>query len=193
MSTNKEKILLAASDLFLEGGTAALSVRAIAKKAGLSTIGIYSHFEGKQGILDALYIEGFTAVEQAMSVLDKGLTPREAVAEAARNYLDLAQTKRAHYSLIFGESDLAYVPSAEAKQAGINAFSKLIALSANFLGEDAAKNNKEMAAIKIWSLMHGAVALQHHDVAELVDMSNWHDEVLETVLLLVDALTAERH
>lgn len=192
MSTNKEKILLAASALFLEGGTAALSVRAIAKRAELSTIGIYSHFEGKQGILDALYIEGFVAVEQAMSVLDKGLAPREAVAEAARNYLDLAEANRAHYSLIFGEGDSTYMPSAQAKQAGIAAFSKLIALSANFLDKEASQNSQEIAAIKIWSLMHGAVSLKHHAVAEIVDMSSWHDEVLETVLLLVDGIAANQ-
>ena len=55
----KGRILAAASELFLEGGVRALSVRAMANRAGVSTIGIYSHFNGKQGILDALYIEGF--------------------------------------------------------------------------------------------------------------------------------------
>ena len=63
---NRDKILHAVSELFLVGGLASLSVRSIAKKAGLSTIGIYSHFEGKQGILDALYIEGFERVGAAM-------------------------------------------------------------------------------------------------------------------------------
>ena len=62
----RTKILNAASELFLEGGGDALSVRAISKRAGLSTIGIYSHFQGKQGILDALYIEGFNHVREAM-------------------------------------------------------------------------------------------------------------------------------
>ena len=54
MKPGKENILQAASELFLEGGSAALSVRAIARRAGVSTMGIYSHFEGKQGSLDAL-------------------------------------------------------------------------------------------------------------------------------------------
>ncbi|MEM6604761.1 MAG: TetR family transcriptional regulator, partial [Pseudomonadota bacterium] len=57
--SNKERILLAASKLLASGGLASLSVRAIATEAGLSTIAIYSHFQGKQGVLDALYIEGF--------------------------------------------------------------------------------------------------------------------------------------
>ena len=103
MSSNKENILEAASAIFLEGGTAALSVRAIAKAAGVSTIGIYSHFDGKQGILDALYVEGFEAVDRAMSVLDLGLSPVDAILRAASNYLELAESRRAHYNLIFGD------------------------------------------------------------------------------------------
>ncbi len=66
MSSNKDNILQAASTLLLEKGLAGMSVRAIAKLAGVSTIGIYSHFQGKQGILDALYIEGYQYVGEAM-------------------------------------------------------------------------------------------------------------------------------
>ena len=54
-------------------------MRAISKRAGLSTIGIYNHFNGKQGILDALYIEGFQMVMTAIRVEDKSLAPRDAV------------------------------------------------------------------------------------------------------------------
>ena len=63
---NKANILRSATELFLDGGVRALSVRAIAARAGVSTMGIYSHFQGKQGILDALYIEGFELVSAAM-------------------------------------------------------------------------------------------------------------------------------
>ena len=45
---NKEKIVAAATALFEERGLEALSVRTVAQGAGLSTIGIYSHFKGKQ-------------------------------------------------------------------------------------------------------------------------------------------------
>ena len=70
MSQTRERILHAAGELFLEGGLQALSVRAIAARAGLSTIGIYSHFDGKQGILDALYIEGFERLYRSMAPED---------------------------------------------------------------------------------------------------------------------------
>ncbi|MFT4825569.1 MAG: AcrR family transcriptional regulator [Halioglobus sp.] len=188
MSTNKEKILEAASVLFLSGGTGALSVRAIARAAGVSTIGIYSHFEGKQGILDALYIEGFEKVDEAMTVATDGVAPRDVVARAASNYLDLAQSNRAHYRLIFGESDASYEPSDKAKSAGITAFEKLTGGTAGLLPSDATQAEKQTAALQVWSLMHGAVSLRHHGVAELVDMRDWRENTLKAVMLLIDGI-----
>ena len=89
MRTNKTKILTAASEIFAETGTAGLSVRAISSRAGLSTMGIYNHFQGKQGILDALYIEGFELVMQAIRIDETGLTPRDAVLLGLVNYIDI--------------------------------------------------------------------------------------------------------
>jgi AcrR family transcriptional regulator len=192
MRTNKEKILDAASMLFLRGGSAALSVRAIAKAAGVSTIGIYSHFEGKQGILDALYIEGFEAVDRAMSVLEPGLSPVDAVLRAASNYLDLAESRPAHYNLIFGESDSSYVPGSDARLAGAAAFNKNVALAANLLPDSVSRHDQEFAAMKVWSVLHGAVALAHHAVVEIVDMADWREQVLDTVLLVAEGIADER-
>ena len=86
MITNKGKILQAATTLLLEKGLAGMSVRAIAKLAGVSTIGIYSHFQGKQGILDALYIEGYQHVGEAMLAAIKIADPKAAAVEGARLY-----------------------------------------------------------------------------------------------------------
>ena len=92
-----------------------MSVRAIAKRAGVSTIGIYSHFQGKQGILDALYIEGFERVSEAMNVETEGREPRDIILEATRGYLEIAENYEAHYRLIFGaERSLTTLPPQEA-------------------------------------------------------------------------------
>jgi AcrR family transcriptional regulator len=96
---------------------------AIAKAAGVSTIGTYSHFDGKQGIVDALYTEGFAAVDRAMSVSDLGLSlsPVDFILRAATNYLELAESRRAHCKLIFGESDSSYMPGPEARHSCLEA------------------------------------------------------------------------
>ncbi len=190
MNQNKAKILKAASSLFLTGGAAALSVRAIAKQAGVSTIGIYSHFEGKQGILDALYIEGFGYVADAMDVLKLGLAPREAVLLASKNYLQLAETHEAHYRLIFGENNGAYSPSKEAKTVAIEAFSGLIDLVGNVYPTLVDEAARVRVALQVWALMHGSVSLKQHAVGELVDMRDWQPRALEAVAVFIDGLSA---
>lgn len=186
MSDTKSNILAAASALFLAGGTGALSVRAIARKAGVSTIGIYSYFQGKQGILDALYIEGFQSVSRALDVDTDNLSPRQAVLAASRNYLDNAERLEAHYSLIFGKLDGSYEPSPEAQAAGIEAFSGLTELVGRLLPQGADKSQKQDAAIRVWSLIHGFVSLRNHAVAQLVDMSDWKERTMKTAEMLVD-------
>jgi AcrR family transcriptional regulator len=191
MNQNKDKILQAASALFLEGGTAALSVRAIAKRAGVSTIGIYSHFEGKQGILDALYGEGFARVAEAMDVMQPGMSTREAVLVASANYLQFAEVNEAHYRLIFGESNGSYVPSAAAKAEAIKAFAGLTNLVAQAFPSLPSQTSRKQLALRIWALLHGSVSLKHHAVAELVDMRDWQTQALTSVEIFINAVTQD--
>ena len=193
MSDTKSNILAAASELFLAGGTAALSVRAIANKAGVSTIGIYSYFQGKQGILDTLYIQGFESVYNAINVdySEQGISPREAVLQASRNYLQNAEKFEAHYSLIFGKLDGSYEPSPEAKEAGIKAFSCLTEQVGTLLPKSASKAQKQDAAVRVWSVIHGFVSLRNHAVAQLMDMSCWKTRTMETAEAVVDYIIAE--
>ena len=62
-------ILRAASDLLATEGPGALSVRRIATAAGCSTMGLYSRFGGKDGVVDELFAEGFEHLCTAMQSL----------------------------------------------------------------------------------------------------------------------------
>ena len=190
-ATAKGRILAAASELFLEGGVRALSVRAMANRAGVSTIGIYSHFNGKQGILDALYIEGFERVSEAIDVSALGLPPREAVMLAAQRYLDMADRNVAHYRLIFGESGQAHEPSDEAKAVGAQAFATMARQVAKLLPADADRQWKQDAALDVWALLHGYVSLKQHHVSRIVDMDQWKAKALRALAVLVDELAGQ--
>ncbi|MGB5324200.1 MAG: TetR family transcriptional regulator [Pseudomonadales bacterium] len=188
-SLNKAKILAAASKLFLQGGSEALSVRAIARQAGVSTIGIYSHFDGKQGILDALYIEGFEMVSAVLDVPTESTpalrAPLPALLRAASNYLELAKTHEAHYRLIFGDRQRDYQPSDEARRVGADAFARLTETVGRALPANTSKKKQQDAAIQVWSLLHGSASLRQHDVSLLVDMRSWQKRVLEAVEILL--------
>ncbi|MCR9269372.1 MAG: WHG domain-containing protein [Hyphomonadaceae bacterium] len=191
MVESKAKILIAASDLFSESGASGLSVRAISKRAGLSTIGIYNHFNGKQGILDALYIEGFQMVMRAIEAEDDAASPRDAVLQGLSNYIDLAARQRGHYQLIFGRGDPTYTPSSAATAVGEEAFNRLTHLVSKVLPQALSGRQKREAALQLWALAHGYVSLQDHEATELIPNAAWRDLIMTAVTTHLDALIAK--
>lgn len=190
MIDTKNKILAAASHLFLEGGLSALNVRAIASRAGVSTIGIYSHFQGKQGILDQLYIQAYDYIYEAANVPRSIVSPRKQLLQVAENYLKAAKHHEGHYRLIFGESGASFTPSPEAKQARTRAFNRLVKIVANLLPESATQLQQEETTLELWALVHGYVSLGHHAVTELAQGKHWQRLVLTATANHIDAIEA---
>lgn len=187
MSDAKTKIMQAASKLFLQSGSKALSVRAIAREAGVSTIGIYSHFDGKQGILDALYIEGFEQVEATTILPDKAMERDAAIETVVRQYLRSVQAHEAHYRLIFGEQAPDFTPSDAARQAAGRAFASLLKVATEFLPDHTPPQARD-AALQIWALIHGFVSLRHHVATLKHDDEAWEDQVVRAVIVHIKAL-----
>lgn len=188
MIESKTKILTAASELFAESGANGLSVRAISKRAGLSTIGIYNHFQGKQGILDALYIEGFQMVMRAIDVDVEATEPRDAVLQGLSNYIDLAAQHGGHYQLIFGRADPTYHPSSAATAVGEEAFNRLTHLVGLALPTSLSGRERREAALQLWALAHGYVSLQDHEATELIPHTAWRDLIMKAVTIHLDAI-----
>ena len=191
MSDSKTRILTAASELFAESGASGLSVRAISGRAGLSTIGIYNHFNGKQGILDAIYVEGFEMVMRAIDVDLNRQSPRDAVLEGLSNYITLAAQHRGHYQLIFGRGDPSYTPSSAAIAVGEEAFNRLTALVARAIPAHVNGREKREAALQLWALSHGYVSLQDHEATDLIPSTAWRDLIMNAVTLHLDAIIAK--
>lgn len=191
MSESKTKILTAASELFEASGASALSVRAISNRAGLSTIGIYNHFNGKQGILDALYIDGFRHVMRSIDVIEEGRSPRDAVLIGLSNYIDFAREKTEFYDLIFGRSDPSYTPSSEAIAVGEEAFNQLTHLISLAIPAQISGREKRQNALELWALAHGYVSLREHEATDLIPNTAWRDLMMSAVTLHLDAIIAK--
>ncbi|MDO6567844.1 WHG domain-containing protein [Alteromonas sp. 1_MG-2023] len=185
----RQKILEAASTLFLKGGTHALSVRAIAEGAGMSTIGIYSHFKGKQGILDALYIEGFTLVDEMMK-LSQGDTPRDRLLNACEQVLNFSEEHAAHYNLIFGSNLKDYTPNEEAIAAGESAFITLTKVVSAIIQKDIPAEERQDIAMQIWALCHGYISLNQHEISNRIEWSDWKARALNAIGLHAQVLVA---
>ncbi len=185
---SRTKILNAATELFLEEGGSGLSVRAISKRAGLSTIGIYSHFQGKQGILDTLYIEGFDLVREAMDVVSGEKASKEQVLESCLGYLNVGEQHEAHYRLIFGESDPGYEPSEQAIKARDNAFAKLVKVAGSYLPDGSTAHERRQIALDVWAVVHGYVSISHHAKLSLGQSHDWKSMAIRVVGVQLDAV-----
>ncbi|MDJ0920879.1 MAG: helix-turn-helix domain-containing protein [Henriciella sp.] len=190
MSDTKTRILDAASNLFAEDGASALSVRAISKRAGLSTIGIYNHFQGKQGILDALYVEGFNMIAAAMRASHDAASPRQGIIDAITRYMTISTEQAGHFRLIFGQGDSSYTPSDAAKTVGAAAFDDFVYLVARALPKDCPRNKLREVALQIFATAHGYATLQHHETTELMRAPDWTALAINAITALLDAAMA---
>src|SRR5918997_456851 len=68
-STTRETLLDAALRLLEERGPGALRIRDLAAAAEQSTMGVYTHFGSKQGLLEQLYLYGFRRLEDRLAGL----------------------------------------------------------------------------------------------------------------------------
>lgn len=187
MQDTKTRILDAASNLFAEDGAGALSVRAISKRAGLSTIGIYNHFQGKQGILDALYIEGFEMISEAMAACQSAPCPRQGIIDAMGRYMTISSEQAGHYRLMFGQGDSTYTPSEPAKAVGEAAFAELVKLVARALPVNFNHTKQREIALQVFAAAHGYASLQHHETTELMRAPDWNALAINAVTALLDA------
>lgn len=95
-------MLDAALALLGSGGVEAVTVRAVAAGAGCSTIGVYTHFGDKAGLVEALLVDGFDAFSAAVAVVDRGGSDGvERLVAGSHAYRDWALANRPLYLLMF--------------------------------------------------------------------------------------------
>jgi len=166
-------IVAAAAELLDEAGTEqAVTLRAVARRIGISAPSIYAHFPDRQAILLAVVQHAFAeltrtlrATTDAASGADsrggEGATTRLRAACAA--YLDFAATRPQRYRVMFGglwhageAIDSAAVSAAEVTELGQDALAVLVtALNACVDAGSSTSTNTVADAIALWLGLHG--------------------------------------
>ena len=154
-------VLCAAALAILDDeGPDGFTVRAIAQRAGVAPMAIYNHFDGVNGVLEALWIEGFDRLRHAIS-LRFGFSAEEDLLNAGRGYRRFALENRGLYTVMFMHRFRNFEPSLEAAQAAAQTFDALVAnvercqLDDLFRGVHA----RDVAQV-VWSACHGYVSLE---------------------------------
>ena len=114
-------IVDAAWDLVHEEGLAALSLRDLAGRAGITTPTVYAYFDSKHAIYDAMF--GRAATEFA-DWIDRPLEATESAAvlvALAQRFVEFCTTDVARYQLLFQRTIPQFEPSAESYAPAVRA------------------------------------------------------------------------
>lgn len=158
-------ILESASRLVAEGGSEALSLRKVAEDAGASTMVVYTVFGSKEGLLAALWREGFRRLWELEVDAMQSSDPMQTLRDLGSAYRKNALTNPAFYKLVFGgalSKSVIGVLEEEGDSECARTFEVLVdAVAACQQSKQLTKKltANEIAAM-FWSCAHGVVSLE---------------------------------
>jgi AcrR family transcriptional regulator len=162
-------------------GLEAVSLRAVARRAGVSHAAPAHHFGDKAGLLAAFATQGFEAFTAALEDARAGVdgTPAERFEAMGRAYLRFAEEHRPWFEVMFrpelmpGHVDHVHL-------AGSGSFSLLVDQLARCLVPDAPEDEVVALAFGTWAAVHGMATLRVD--GPLTKMGVSGDEAVRAVL-----------
>ena len=154
----REQLVQAAAEVLDEVGDASLlSVRAIARCAGVSPTALYLHFPDRDALVAAAVEAGFKAFNEALLAATRSESDPFAALEATSlAYLGFAERQPALYSVLFSaHRPLAPTAEVDPKQ-GFDGLMVLLRECDPALDEPEVRE----LAIAVWSSLHGFAELR---------------------------------
>jgi len=151
-------LLAAAEALLTCQGAAALSLREVARAAGVSHGAPYRHFPNREALLAALAAQGFERLSATIAATVAGPCDGDRMRTAGRAYLRFARDNQALYLLMFGPE----IRKADHPALMSAAASAMTALRTATSGISATPPNARRArhvAVGAWALVHGLAQL----------------------------------
>ena len=147
-------LVRAALILLAEDGADAVSLRAVARRAGVSAMAPYRHYPDKEALLAAVAVQGFDGLRDVLRAADEAAPAGQALVEQAVAYVRYALENPALFRLMFGPKRVGTHP--ELAAAGDAAYA---VLAARVAAEAPADADRDARALGCWSLVHGLASL----------------------------------
>jgi AcrR family transcriptional regulator len=150
-------VLDAAIAIIESDGADSVSMREVARRAGVSHQAPYHYFGDRSGILAAISEEGFTGLAQAFRDVHETEMPAAKAGFIA--YLNFAREHIGHFRVMF-RNDICGVMTHELTAiAADSAFDELRLMVSRITGPDIDPNKAFTFAAMLWSLSHGLATL----------------------------------
>lgn len=162
----RDDILEAATALLEEGGNEdAVSLRAVARRVGISAPAIYAHFADREAILEAVVDDAFADLLSAIFEATEGqLDPVVRLRRACLAYWDFATGHLGRFKLLFDRNRTATegIPKAESVDTmiGAEAFATLITgIEGCVAAGRSTSDDPVRDATMLWITLHGYATL----------------------------------
>lgn len=147
-----------------EGAETAVTLRAVAREAGITAPAIYAHFPDRESMVAAAIAEAYQEFLEAIDVevqgLAGGLGPVSRLRAFCLAYLHYAQRRPATYQVLFARSNPSALPEVAAMAAG--AFAELVEILAACAPVPRSKAGAFPDAVLLWAGLHGLATLPAH-------------------------------
>lgn len=163
--------LIEAARTILEAdGPEGLTVRRIAAEAGMSTMNVYSRFNGKDGVIDELYADGYRRLADALGAVPATGDVVIDIVGTMAAYRMFAVENPTYYRIMFRTAAVSnFHPSDESSELAYSCLESLARriTIAQERGEIAIHDGWSPVEIAgwIWATCHGLVALEMSDVS----------------------------
>jgi AcrR family transcriptional regulator len=117
----RDAIIDAAWALVREEGLAGLSLRDLAKRAGVTTPTIYAYFDSKRAIYDAMFARAANEFADHMTQPFEATEPPAVLADGVRRFVEFCTTDVARYQLLFQRTLPDFEPTPESFAPAIRA------------------------------------------------------------------------
>jgi len=127
----RREILDAAWEIARRDGLAALTLREVAGRIGMQSPSLYSHFDSKNAIYDAMFAEAWEEMCVSLDAIQPlPAEPRASMLAVAETFFDFAVADPARYQLMNRRTIPGFRPSEQAYAASVAAYERMRAAMA---------------------------------------------------------------
>jgi AcrR family transcriptional regulator len=158
----REALLEASLDVIASAGVEGLSLREVARRAGVTHGAPYHHFPDKEALLAALATDGFRLLQGRLAKARHAAGPDAGAQLEAMflAYLAFARRHRTHFRVMFKRDLTTAEALATAQQAGEGTFELVIEVTQRCQEQGLAPRGDPLPiAMAVWSSAHGLASL----------------------------------
>jgi len=158
----KNALIKAGLEILAKDGVSGMSLRKVAKKAGVSHAAPYAHFADKQALIAAISTEGFRQLYDRVSVVaeENKINPSRQLVEAAWTYVQFAMDDRDRFKVMFSgvlEKEKEYPEFVMESQRNFQLVKMIV--EANQVSGILRSGPSDLMALSAWGIVHGFVML----------------------------------